>query len=84
MKTYDKQFWVLILPKKYLVRIKHERKFWVSILTNNFAVSIKSFYMLESFRNNGDIYKAFKFASVAEKPGRIYNSLYQNNKVPKL
>ena len=52
----SKQFWVLILSKKFLVRIKHEWKFWVSILTNNFAVSIKSFYMLESFRNNGDIY----------------------------
>ena len=53
---HDENFWVLILTKKFSVRIKHEWKFWVLILTNNFAVSIKSFYMLESFRNNRDIY----------------------------
>ena len=29
------------------------------IITNNFAVSIESFYMLESFKNNGDIYNIY-------------------------
>ena len=57
---HDEKFWVLILTKKFSVRIKHEWKFQVLILTTNFAVSIKSFYMLESFENNGDIYMPTK------------------------
>ena len=57
---HDEKFWVLILTKKFSVRIKHEWKLRVSILTNNFAVSIKSFYMLESFRNNWDIYNQYR------------------------
>ena len=41
METYDKQFWVLILPNKFSVRIKHDEKFWVLILTKKFSVRIK-------------------------------------------
>ena len=44
------------------------------ILTNNFLVIIKSFYMLESFRNNGDIYMY-----VRVKKGK-QTSVYENSK----
>ena len=33
----------------------------------NFAVSVKSFYMLESFRNNGDIYKYLCIKSASDE-----------------
>ena len=35
------------------------------MLTKNFVVSIESFYMLESFRNNGDIYKLNTYMFIA-------------------